>query len=169
MVTPLIESVLNFLSFDSSLLPYTSTSIFLAKNMVERVRIGHGSGFYDIKVVDENIVNVEYDEKTRELVLKPLRMGDTKVKILDQCLKTEPSELLVRVVSIGKIAIDAPDRVEKTKQIEGIVRIFDTNHNLLNIDPNNLKIYEMTEDVQNKKILKLKQGDQDNLNRGEIR
>lgn len=82
---------------------------------------------------------------------------------------TESSYLHVSVVSIGRIEVQVPDRVEKTKSIEAIVRLFDSMDNLLELDHNNLEIYELHEDVFNANILSVKLDHQFNLNVGEIR
>lgn len=62
-----------------------------------------------------------------------------------------------------------PDRVEKTKTIEAIVKLYDSLDNLMVLDLNNLQIYELHEDVFNANILSVKLGQQINLNVGEIR
>jgi nuclear pore complex protein Nup210 len=169
LVTPAIENELNFLSFDSSLLPFQRISIFLAPNIQEVIKTGHGSGFYDLKVQDPNILDAEFYKPNSELILRPKNIGSTKVRITDRCLKTEAAVLEVSVVSVGRIELATPDRVEKTKQIEAIVRLFDSDGNLLNIDWNNLENYELVEDVKNQRILQMKQGHNRNLERGEIR
>lgn len=168
VVTPPIENELNFLSFDSALLPYNKISIFLAPNVQEIIKTGHGSGFYDLKVVDPNIVDVEFYKPNSELVLRPKNIGSTKVRITDRCLKTEAAVLEVSVVSVGRIELSTPDRVEKLKSIEAIVRLFDSEGNLLIIDWNNLDNYELIEDVKNHRILQMKQSHRKNLGHGEI-
>lgn len=82
---------------------------------------------------------------------------------------TEPAQLSISVVSIGAIRAEAPDRLERTKSIEAIVKLYDSNGNLLNIDPLNLQIYDLTEDIFNSNILSVKIGDQMDLELGEIR
>lgn len=167
--TPLIENELNFLSFDSSLLPISSVSIFLAPNVKEIIKTGHGSGYYDIKVIDPAILDVEFQKQTSELVLKPKSIGNTKVRITDRCLKTDSTVLDVSVVSIGRIELLSPDLVEKSRSREAIVRLYDSNNLLMEIDLNNLEIYELSEDIKNGRILQMKLDHQLNLGKGEIR
>lgn len=81
----------------------------------------------------------------------------------------EPAHLSISVVSIGSIRVEVPDRVERTKSIEAIVKLYDSHDNLLNIDPFNLQIYELTEEVFNSNILSLQLGEQVDLGIGEIR
>lgn len=111
-----------------------------------------------------------------------------KLEILDRCLTTEPSSLFISVVSIGKIEVkvrgvtlydhfvvfqlsiqQVPDRVEKSKTIEAIVKLYDSLDNIMAVDVKNLQIYELREEVFNTKILSVKLGQQENLNFGEIR
>lgn len=152
-----------------------------------------GSEYYDIKLSETGIVSVELDKNSKDLVITPLRIGQVSVELIDKCLMTESSFLHVSVVSIGKIEVQViiikifteregeiinnfltiffqvPDRVEKTKTIEAIVKLYDSLDNLMVIDLNNLKIYELHEDIFNANILSVKLGLQHNLNVGEIR
>lgn len=169
MITPLIENELDFLSFDSSILPFSSTSVFLSPGFVQRIKLGHGSAFYDIKVKHPTLVDVQFDKATSELVLKPKQIGETVIEISDRCLKIESSKLTVSIVGIGRVDFSCPDQVEKSKNIEGIARLYDTNDQLMNIDYTNLKIYQLSEKIFNEQILSVKRGNQDNLQRGEIR
>lgn len=72
---PIIENELNFQAVNSSLLPFNDLAIFLSSNRVERVKITQGSGFYDVKLSEEGIISVEFDAATRELLIRPLRVG----------------------------------------------------------------------------------------------
>lgn len=169
LVTPLIENELDFLSFDSALLPVSSVSVFLSTGVEKRIRLGRGSGFYDIKVKHSSIVDVQYDKTTSELVLKPKIIGETVVEIADKCLKIEASKLHVSIVGIGRIELTSPDRVERTKTIEAIARLYDSNDQLMEIDFDNLNILRLSEKVFNEHILSIVKGSQNNLQRGEIR
>lgn len=90
--------------------------------------------------------------------------------MIDRCLMTDSSVLNVAVVSIGRIVVQVPDRVEKTKTIEAIVRLYDSMDNVMELDLHNLDIYQLHEDVFNANILAVKLDQQQhNLNVGEIR
>lgn len=78
---PVIENELNFQAVNSSLLPFSNLAIFLSANRVERVEITQGSGFYDISLSEEGIVDVEFNEDTRQLLIRPLRVGKVSVCI----------------------------------------------------------------------------------------
>lgn len=92
------------------------------------------------------------------------------VELVDRCLMTESSVLNVGVVSVGRIVVQVPDRVEKTKTIEAIVRLYDSMDNLMELDLSNLDVYQLHEDVFNVNILTVKLDQhQHNLNVGEIR
>lgn len=170
LVTPLIENELDFLAFDASLLPFSSVAVFLSPGVVRKIKLGHGSGYYDIKVKHSNLLEVQYDKSSNELILKPKQIGETILEISDRCLKIELSQLVVSIVGIGKVELSSPDRVEKTKSIEAIVKLYDTNDKLLDLDYNNLKIYNLNERIYHEQILSIKKAhSQDNLKRGEIR
>lgn len=76
---PLIENELNFQAVNSSLLPFNNLAIFLTANRVERVEITQGSGFYDISLSEQGIVEVEFNADTRQLLIRPLRVGKVSV------------------------------------------------------------------------------------------
>lgn len=166
---PVIENEINFMAVNSTLLPFDSISIFLAPKHVERVQITQGSGFYNIKISEEGIVNVEYDEKLKEIVITPLKIGQVQIDLIDRCLMTDPSRLHVSVVSIGRIEAQVADRVERTKTIEAVIRIYDSLDDILSIDYKNLQIYELHEYTFNSNILSITMADHINLNVGEIR
>lgn len=168
-VKPSIENELNFLSFDSALLPIQSVSVYMAPGVIQRIRLGQGSGFYEIKVKDSLLLDVEHDKMSSELILKPKSIGETTVMLIDRCLKTEPTVLHVSIVSVGRVDLSSPDRVEKSKSIEAIVKLYDSNDQILLIEAENFDIYHLNENVYNDRVLKMKIGNQKNLQRGEIR
>lgn len=102
---PTIENELNFLAVNSTLLPFDSVSIFLAPNHQQRIQLIQGSGFYELKVNELNIINAVIDNESRQIIIEPLRIGQVQVDIVDRCLQTEPSRLTVSVVSIGRIEV----------------------------------------------------------------
>lgn len=65
--------------------------------------------------------------------------------------------------------LQAADRVEKTKSIEAIVKLFDTNNKLLKLNAENLGIYQLKEEILDSNLLSVKLGHQENLKEGEIR
>lgn len=91
------------------------------------------------------------------------------MELIDRCLMNEPAHLSISVVSIAAIRVQAADRVERTKSIEAIVKLYDSHDNLLLIDPYNLQIYELSDEIFNANILSVQLGDQFNLDLGEIR
>ncbi|XP_065087811.1 nuclear pore membrane glycoprotein 210 [Ochlerotatus camptorhynchus] len=169
LVKPVIENELNFLSVNKTLLPYEQLTLFLSRSNVERIKIAQGSGFYDILASDSGIVAVEYDDATRQLVITPKRVGEVKLEVADQCLSTESSFLYVSVVTIGRITLHAPDRVEKTKTIEAIARVYDSNDRLLQLERGNLELYELSQEAYNPNVLSVALGSQGQLGTGEIR
>lgn len=169
LVKPVIENELNFLSVNKTLLPYEHITLFLSRSNVEHIEIAQGSGFYDMKISDSGIVAVEYNNARRHLAITPKRVGDVKLEIVDQCLSTESSYLHISVVTIGRITLHAPDRVEKTKSIDAIARIYDSNDRLLELQSSNLEIYEFSHKVNNPNVLSVALGSQVGLAKGEVR
>ncbi|XP_041563587.1 nuclear pore membrane glycoprotein 210 isoform X2 [Drosophila elegans] len=167
--TPLIENEIRFHTVNSTLLPKDHISIFLAKGHSEEISITQGSGYLQLELSEEGIVQVEYDEKTRLLVLTPLRFGHVRLELTDRCLTNEPSHLSISVVGIGAIEVASMDRMERTTRIEAIVRVFDTNDNLLLVDRNILSVYDLTYQVLDQSVLSVRLGEQNDLRPGEIR
>lgn len=102
---PVIENELDFLAVNSTLLPFDSVSIFLAPAHEKRIQIIQGSGFYEIKISEPNILNARIDNDLRQIIIEPLRIGQVEIDIVDRCLQTDPSRLTVSIVSIGRIEI----------------------------------------------------------------
>lgn len=80
---PIIENELNFQAVNSTLLPFNNLAIFLSANRLERVKITQGSGFYDIGLSEQGIVTVEFDANSRELIIKPLRVGKVCISSIE--------------------------------------------------------------------------------------
>lgn len=167
--TPLIENELSFLSVERTLLPFEHVSIFLSPLTVERIKIAQGSGYYDIKPSAIGIADVSFDEPNRQLVIVPKKIGTVQVSVWDRCLSTDPSVLTISVVSIGRIELHAPERVEKTKEIEGVLKLYDSQGELIRIDHSNLQMYRLQEELLDEGLLSIRLGSQENLNVGEIR
>ncbi|XP_063703101.1 nuclear pore membrane glycoprotein 210 isoform X2 [Culicoides brevitarsis] len=169
LVKPLIENELHILSVEKTLLAFASMSIFLPIKKAERVKLTQGSGFYNINDNPSEIIDVKFDEETRELVILPLKVGQTSVTIEDQCLSFEPSTIIISVVVIGKIEVQSLNRIEKTKSIEALVKIYDSNGNLFKIDIDHMESYQVKLDTEDSNLLSIKLGHQQNLKDGEIR
>ena len=92
-----------------------------------------------------------------------------KLEITDQCLATEASFLHVSVVTVGRVTLLTPDRVEKTKKIEAIARLYDSNDRLLELKRDRLEMYELRTEVYNPAVLNLALGSQSQLGVGEVR
>lgn len=167
--TPLIENEVRFHTVNSTLLPKDHVSIFLAPGHIERIPIIQGSGYLQLKLSESGIVQVEFNEKARVLALTPLRLGHVHLELIDSCLTTEPSHLSISIVGIGTIQVASMDRLERTARIDAIVRLLDTNDNLLLIDHNRLGEYDLSEVVFDQSVVSVRLGDQENLRPGEIR
>nr|NP_001260714.1 glycoprotein 210 kDa, isoform B [Drosophila melanogaster]NP_610184.2 glycoprotein 210 kDa, isoform A [Drosophila melanogaster]A1Z6H7.1 RecName: Full=Nuclear pore membrane glycoprotein 210; Short=Nuclear pore protein gp210; AltName: Full=Glycoprotein 210 kDa; AltName: Full=Nuclear pore membrane glycoprotein gp188; AltName: Full=Nucleoporin Nup210; Short=Nup210; Flags: Precursor [Drosophila melanogaster]AOQ12760.1 Gp210-PA [synthetic construct]AAF57309.2 glycoprotein 210 kDa, isoform A [Drosop len=167
--TPLIENEIRLHAVNSTLLPKDYMSIFLASGYSERIPIAQGSGYLQLELSEAGIVQVEYNENTRILVLTPLRLGHVRLELTDRCLMNEPSHLSISVVGIGAIEVVSMDRLERTTRIEAIVRLFDTNDNLLLVDQSKLSAYDLSEVVADQSILSVRLGEQENVGPGEIR
>lgn len=141
----------------------------MAPSHSERIPIAQGSGFFQLELSEQGIVQVTHDEKNKQLLLTPLRLGHVRLELTDRCLMNEPAHLSISVVGIGYISALALDRVERTNSIEAIVKLYDTNDNPLQIDSQMLSVYQLTEMVFDTSILSVKLDDQHNLGVGEIR
>lgn len=167
-VTPKIESELDLFFFNTSPLAVTSISVFLSKSDF-RLKLKQGSGYYDVKVQDPTIVEVKFDKSTAELIITPKKVGDTFIEIHEKCLEADAAKLSVSVVTFGHIELLSPNRVEKTKTIEAIAKFYDTHDELIDFDYNNIRVYEITEKVNNENIKISMDRDFTGLKRGEIK
>lgn len=75
LVTPLIENELSFFAVNRTLLPYDSISIYLGAKLPQRVQIAQGSGYYEVQKSEPDVVSVELDGATKQLIITPLRVG----------------------------------------------------------------------------------------------
>ncbi|KAH8272626.1 hypothetical protein KR018_010193 [Drosophila ironensis] len=167
--TPLIENEVRFQTVNRSPMSKEFIHIFLATNHSKRISLSQGSGYFELALSEQGIVSANYNTKARVLVLTPIHLGHVDLELTDLCLTNDPSRLSISVVGIGAIKISCMDRVERSSRIEAIVRLFDTNGNLLEIDHKKLNMYNVSELVFDPTILSIRLGEQDNLGTGEIR
>lgn len=66
------------MTVNSSFFPSDHISIFLAKNRRERIPMSQGSGYYDFQLSEAGIVKVDFDNKEKELIVTPLRIGHVR-------------------------------------------------------------------------------------------
>ncbi|XP_068145657.1 nuclear pore membrane glycoprotein 210 [Drosophila tropicalis] len=157
--TPLIENEIRFHTVNNTLLPQ-HVSIYMSPSHVHRLPIAQGSGFLQLELSETGIVQVQHDEKSQQLLLTPLRLGHARLELTDRCLMNDPAYLSISVVGIGAISVLALDRVERTNTIEAIVKLFDTNDNLLEINYNQLSAYELSQLIVDPNILSVRLDDQ---------
>lgn len=167
LVTPLIESELNFMVVNATLLSTDRITIFYKST--RRVPILQGSGYYEVALSDRSKITTEVDRQRNEILIKPKEIGDTIMTVYDRCLASLKQEVVVSVVAVERIELRVSDRVELTKSIDAIVKLFSAS-DALELDSENLATYELAVDVMNKDILTMTLADdQKHLQRGEIR
>lgn len=168
LVTPLIESELNFLVVNATLLSTDRITIF--HKATRRVPILQGSGYYEVALSDRTKVTTELDRAKNEILIRPRELGDTVMTVFDRCLSSLKQEVLVSVVAVEKIELRVSDRVEQSKQIDAIVRLYSSATDPLDIDHDDLQTYELAVEILNGDVVAMELvEDQRHLQRGEIR
>lgn len=104
----------------------------------KRLDVHQGSGFFEIILDSDGIAEVKYLHRTRELEISPIGVGELRVQLVDLCLNTKPSVILVTVVSVAIIRVEMSDKVEIGKCISCVVRLFDDSDSLLTIPDMNM-------------------------------
>ncbi|XP_060536617.1 nuclear pore membrane glycoprotein 210 [Cylas formicarius] len=130
---PAITASLSLFLVENTELSSKSLTIFNHPGNKKTIPVLQGSGFFELALSADDIVDVRYVEGTKELEITPLKSGEVLVQLLDLCLVSKPATLTVNVISIGIIRIDMPDKVEIGKCIPCIVRLYDENDNLMDI------------------------------------
>lgn len=165
--TPVIESELNFMVVNATLVSADKITIFFKSQ--RRVPILQGSGYYEVSLSDRSKVTTEVDRQRNEILIRPKEIGDTMMTVFDRCLSSLKQEVLVSVVSVDRIELRVSDRVEQGKSIDAIVRLYSA-HDALDVDYDNLNTYELAVEVLNTDVLVMELvDDQRHLQRGEIR
>ncbi|XP_076259039.1 nucleoporin 210 [Rhynchophorus ferrugineus] len=134
---PIKASLALYLVEDTALAE-TSISIYNHPGNKKRVSILQGSGYFEIALSSEDIVDVKYLESTKELEITPYKSGEVIIQLLDLCLLSKPATLTVNVVSVGIIRVEMADKVEISKCIPCAVKLYDENDNLMDIPDINM-------------------------------
>ncbi|KAB0791745.1 hypothetical protein PPYR_03545 [Photinus pyralis] len=106
-------------------------SIYNHPNNKRRVKIVHGSGYYDISLSHYDVVRVKYLKGSRELEIIPITMGEVEIVVTDLCLPSPPVTITATVVSMSSIKVQMLDKVEIGKSITAIVTVYDSYDNIL--------------------------------------
>ncbi|CAG9832673.1 unnamed protein product [Diabrotica balteata] len=102
------------------------------------VSVEQGSGFFELAMNSNDIVTAHYSETDRTIEVTPIKSGEVTVQVIDLCLVSRPTYLVVNVISVGIIRIEMVDKVEIRKCINAIVRLYDENDNLMDLSDNNI-------------------------------
>ncbi|CAG9763709.1 unnamed protein product [Ceutorhynchus assimilis] len=164
-----IKSSLALYLVDDSRLSETSISLFNHPGNKKTVGVLQGSGFFEIALSADDIVDVTYLEGTKELEITPLKSGEVTIQLLDLCLMSKPASMRVMVNSVGIIRVEMPGKVEISKCIPCIVKLYDENDNLMDIPELNMVDLrpEFEEHIAN--IQRAEQNPKDHWGLGEIR
>ncbi|XP_066245926.1 nuclear pore membrane glycoprotein 210 [Euwallacea similis] len=165
---PIKASLALYLVEDTTLSDFSLT-LFNHPGNKKTVSVLQGSGFFEIALSADDIVDVTYLESTKELEVTPLRSGEVVIQLLDLCLMSKPAQLRVTVVSIGIIRVDMPGKVEVSKCIQCNVKLYDENDNLMDIPELNMVDLrpEFEDNIAN--IQRAEQSPKDPWGMGEIR
>lgn len=165
---PSIESELNFMIVNGSLLPFDRITIYIKST--QKIKILQGSGHYELSITNPNKVIAEFDHSRQEIIIKPQEIGETSITVFDRCLSSLKQVLTISVVAMEKIELRVTSRVERTMQVEAIIRLLTVNDEPLKINSDNLDTYELSVNVVNEHILSMELADdQSRLQDGEIR
>ncbi|ERL89556.1 hypothetical protein D910_06921, partial [Dendroctonus ponderosae] len=133
-----IKATLALYLVEDTALGESSLTLFNHPGNKKIVNVLQGSGFFEIALSADDIVDVTYMENDKQLEIAPLKSGEVTIQLLDLCLMSKPASLRVTVVSVGIIRVEMPDKVEITKCIPCNVRLYDENDNLMDIPELNM-------------------------------
>lgn len=128
-----IKASLTLYLVEDTALSDSSITLFNHPGNKKTVTVLQGSGFFEIALSADDIVDVTYLESTKQLEVTPLKSGEVLIQLLDLCLMSRPAALRVTIVSVGIIRVEMPDKVEISKCIPCNVRLYDENDNLMDI------------------------------------
>lgn len=133
-----IKATLALYLVEDTTLSGTSLTLFNHPGNKKIVSVLQGSGFFEIALSADDIVDVTYLDNSKQLEITPLKSGEVVIQLLDLCLMSKPASLRVTVVSVGIIRVEMPDKVEINKCISCNVRLYDDNDNLMDIPELNM-------------------------------
>ncbi|KAL1512846.1 hypothetical protein ABEB36_002363 [Hypothenemus hampei] len=166
---PPIKASLALYLVEDTTLSDTSVVLFNHPGNKKVVNVLQGSGFFEIALSFDDVVDVIYLENSKQLEITPLKSGEVIIQLIDLCLMSKPASLRVTVVSVGIVRVEMADKVEINKCIPCNVRLYDENDNLMDIpDLNMVDVRPEFED----NIVNIQRAEQDPKNPwgiGEIR
>ncbi|XP_050315586.1 nuclear pore membrane glycoprotein 210 [Anthonomus grandis grandis] len=141
-----IKASLSLYLVEDTALSDSSLTLYNHPGNKKTVKVLQGSGFFEIALSADDVVEVTYLETTKELEITPMKSGEVIIQLLDLCLMSKPASLRVTVVSVGIIRVEMADKVEIGKCIPCTVRLYDENDNLMDIP--DLKMVDLRPEFQ---------------------
>lgn len=130
---PAIESSIALQVVEPLKISKNLVTLFNNAEHAETIQIEGGSGYFDFidmetnrKLISEIII------KERILHLTPLKVGRSRIKIIDLCISSEYANLDITVSDVASIFIDANNLLEIGSSSELKISIFDAFKSLLN-------------------------------------
>lgn len=141
---PVIKCSIRLYLVDDVEVTPNSASVYNHPSNKELISVKQGSGYYRVGLNTKTVADVRYVELTRQVEILPLLEGELVITLEDLCLASRPTQINVRVVSVASLHVDMDDKVEITKSIPVVVRLYDERHELINVPDMDMVHLEIT-------------------------
>lgn len=116
---------------DDTIVSPNSTSVYNHPENKIYLHVKQGSGFYELALSSHRYADVRYVESKRHIEITPRQNGELRVTLTDLCLKSNPTIINIRIVSVATLLVEMPDKVEIGKTIKAVVKFYDELNNIM--------------------------------------
>lgn len=106
-------------------------SVFNHPLNLAKLYITDGSGFFKVSSSESDAARVRYHENAKSVEIVPVLPGTFSLTIKDECLNSDPLRVSVFVRTVTRIEVDLMDKIEISKSVRAVLRLFDSEGNAI--------------------------------------
>ncbi|XP_050442398.1 nuclear pore membrane glycoprotein 210-like [Adelges cooleyi] len=142
-ISPPIKHSLTILLVNNVVVKPEKVSVVYHPKITSKLYVDQGSGYFNVHMTSQDIAKVTHSG--RQIEVTPLAPGSLALNIVDLCLKSKQAEVTFEVRSIYRIELLTNAFVEVGESIRALIKVYDSEDNLLAFQANVLKIQSFTE------------------------
>lgn len=108
-----------------------SLSVFNHPLNVAKLYITFGSGFFKVTPSENEAAQIHYLESSKSVDIVPVLPGHFSLTVRDECLNSDPLRVSVFIRTVTSIDVDLIDKIEKGKSVRALLRLFDSEGNVI--------------------------------------
>ncbi|CAF0750806.1 unnamed protein product [Didymodactylos carnosus] len=137
------------------------------KSVGSRLNILGGSGYFKFEMNEKEkeayIKLYNEPDNSRQIIMKPVRRGNTQLTVIDQCLPLSQAQLDIHVADLYELKVFGSSRLENNKTSLLYLQVYDSNGNYFDLDDSTFQLMDIHVNQSNP-LLSIEYEPKSNLN-----